>query len=236
VSGLDPNSGGALVVPGGGASLSDATPAVAAATTPPAALTVTAAADTANIASVESASVTFNLSAARQWATGAITNQRAFKLTAPTYAFVGASTITNAATFYIDAAPTAGTNATFTNAYALWVDAGITRLDGELILGSYLTLGGPVTCGSNDLLGVGIANAQVVRGAVTNLSLRPAIAGGTVEITKADGTTKAIESNATGIGFYGVAPVARQVLATGGGATVDQVITALQALGLLAQA
>jgi hypothetical protein len=38
------------------------------------------------------------------------------------------------------------------------------------------------------------------------------------------------------IGFYGVAPVARQLLATGGGATVDQVITALQNLGLLKQA
>jgi hypothetical protein len=40
---------------------------------------------------------------------------------------------------------------------------------------------------------------------------------------------------APAIGFYGVAPVARQVLATGTGASVDNVITALQNLGLLAQ-
>lgn len=37
------------------------------------------------------------------------------------------------------------------------------------------------------------------------------------------------------VGFYGVTAVARQLLATGAGATVDQVITALQNLGLLRQ-
>ena len=37
------------------------------------------------------------------------------------------------------------------------------------------------------------------------------------------------------IGFYGVAPIARAVLATGAGATVDNVITALQNLGLVKQ-
>jgi hypothetical protein len=213
---------------------SEIAPAASTSGAPTVPLTVTAAVDLAMTASTEAPSVYLNLSASRQFATGALTSQRALKIAAPTYRFVGASTITNAATFYIDAAPTAGTNATITNAYALWVDAGITRLDGGVVLGSTLTLGGSVTCGSNDLLGVGIAEVQVVR-AVANLSLRPAVAGGSVEITKADGTTKAIESNATGLGFYGVAPVARQVLATGGGATADNIITALQALGLLAQ-
>ncbi len=37
------------------------------------------------------------------------------------------------------------------------------------------------------------------------------------------------------IGFYGVTPIARQVLATGSGATVDDVIVALQNLGLVKQ-
>lgn len=37
------------------------------------------------------------------------------------------------------------------------------------------------------------------------------------------------------LGFYGVAATARQVLATGAGATVDNVITALQTLGLVSQ-
>ncbi len=46
-----------------------------------------------------------------------------------------------------------------------------------------------------------------------------------------------IRSAAAGVrlGFYGVTPAARQLLATGAGATVDQVITALQTLGLLRQ-
>lgn len=37
------------------------------------------------------------------------------------------------------------------------------------------------------------------------------------------------------IGFYDVTPIAQAVLATGGGATVDNVITALQNLGLVKQ-
>jgi len=46
------------------------------------------------------------------------------------------------------------------------------------------------------------------------------------------------EANSTGVklGFYGVTRVARQLLATGVGATVDDVITALQTLGLVKQA
>lgn len=42
-------------------------------------------------------------------------------------------------------------------------------------------------------------------------------------------------SNSDKIGFHGATPVARQLLATGAGATVDDVITALQNLGLLRQ-
>jgi hypothetical protein len=37
------------------------------------------------------------------------------------------------------------------------------------------------------------------------------------------------------MGFHGVTPVARQLLATGAGHTVDDVIAALQALGLVKQ-
>ena len=52
---------------------------------------------------------------------------------APTLAASNSSvTTTNAATLYVNAAPTAGTNQTLTNAWALWVDAGNIRTDGEL--------------------------------------------------------------------------------------------------------
>ena len=90
---------------------------------------VTPGADTGTTASTEAFDLDINLSRTRTWATGALTTQRAMLVRAPTYAFVGASTITNAATMAISGAPIAGTNATITNAYALWTQAGIVRHD-----------------------------------------------------------------------------------------------------------
>jgi hypothetical protein len=84
----------------------------------------TSPANTNQTLSTEIVGVNFNLSATRQWATGAITTQREFLIQAPTYAFVAASTITNAATMAITGAPIVGTNATITNSFALWVQAG----------------------------------------------------------------------------------------------------------------
>lgn len=74
------------------------------------------------------------------WATGGFTNQRFFYLRAPTLAFGGASTVTNAATFTISGAPIAGTNATLTNAYALWIASGQSQFDGNIALGSSNTI------------------------------------------------------------------------------------------------
>ena len=42
----------------------------------------------------------------------------------------GAVTMDSAASLYIEAAPAAGASVTLTNSYALWVDAGLARLDG----------------------------------------------------------------------------------------------------------
>ena len=53
------------------------------------------------------------------------------RVIAPTLAFAGASTVTNAATVYIDREPQAGANATITNPYSLWVDGGCARFDGD---------------------------------------------------------------------------------------------------------
>src|SRR3989338_4856840 len=65
---------------------------------------------------------------------GTATNMVFHSLAQPTLAATNATiTTTNAATLYIDDAPAAGTNQTITNAYALWVDDGITRLDGALV-------------------------------------------------------------------------------------------------------
>lgn len=66
--------------------------------------------------------------------TGTVATQMGNFLSAPTLASSNATTYTNVATLYISAQPVAGTNVTLTNAFALWVDAGTTRLDGDLLL------------------------------------------------------------------------------------------------------
>lgn len=78
------------------------------------------------------------------FATGAITNQRAFRILAPTYAFNGASTITNAATVYIGGSPIAGANATLTNSWSLWVDSGDVKIDDNLVLGGNVVSDGNI--------------------------------------------------------------------------------------------
>lgn len=70
----------------------------------------------------------------RKWATtGTVATQREVLFEAPTYGSASASqTFTKAATVAITGAPIAGTNGIITNAYALWVQAGLTELDGTL--------------------------------------------------------------------------------------------------------
>lgn len=98
---------------------------------------VTDAAQTGISAATEKNAVDFNLSSTKTWAAGAgpLATQREFLIQAPTYAgnIGGALTITDAATVYIDAAPTAGANMTITNAYSLFVDAGTSRFDGRVL-------------------------------------------------------------------------------------------------------
>lgn len=92
------------------------------------AITITNANHTLQSASTEI--INFNLTAyTRQWAAGALTTQREFFIGQPTYAFSSASTLTDAATFYIQGAPVAGTNATITNSYSMWIKAGLPRID-----------------------------------------------------------------------------------------------------------
>lgn len=96
------------------------------------ALTVTPSADTAQTASTEKPDIYLNLARTVQFATGALTTQRAVRIRAPTYAFVGASVITTAATLAIEGPPVAGTNATLTNSYPFWVQSGTSRFDGRI--------------------------------------------------------------------------------------------------------
>jgi len=102
---------------------------------------VTGAAHTAQTASTELIDLNFNLARTVQFATGAIATQRAVVFQAPTYAAVGASVITNAATLAITGAPIAGANVTITRAMALWVQDGAiyapnSRIDADAVIAS----------------------------------------------------------------------------------------------------
>ena len=76
-------------------------------------------ADLAMTASTEVVGASFGGTATytREWATGALTLQRELTIQAPTYAFVGASTLTDAVTLNVTGAPIAGANATLTRTW-----------------------------------------------------------------------------------------------------------------------
>ena len=96
--------------------------------------TITGAANTTCVASTEAPDVYWNLARTVQFATGAITAQRAIKITAPTYSAVGASVMTTGSTLSISGPPVAGTNMTITNSYALNVESGITKFPGTSLV------------------------------------------------------------------------------------------------------
>ncbi len=85
-------------------------------------------------ASTETHDIFVNLSRTVTFATSLPTTERAFRITAPTYACTSASTITTAATVSISGAPAAGTNATITSSYALNVEAGKIKLNDSIVL------------------------------------------------------------------------------------------------------
>lgn len=95
----------------------------------PTIFTITGPANTTLAASTEAIDVNINLARTVQFATGALTTQRAMVVQAPTYGFVAASTLTTAATVAIVGAPAAGTNATITNAFSLWIQNGKSCFD-----------------------------------------------------------------------------------------------------------
>lgn len=94
----------------------------------------TPAAHTNLTLSTEVSDIIYNLNRTVQWATGTLTTQRAFRIQNPTYAFVGASTITDAATFEISGSPIAGTNATITRTWAARI-LGNTSIGGSMFVG-----------------------------------------------------------------------------------------------------
>jgi hypothetical protein len=134
-----------------------------------------AAAHTAQTAGAEVVDVDLQTTGILQHATGALATQRTVRVQARTYSFVAASTITDAATLAIEGAPVAGTNATITNAYALWVQAGETRLDGSFQLGTDANL--TIAAGNNNNQALP-ANATCLRIDAAAASILTGLTGG----------------------------------------------------------
>lgn len=102
----------------------------------------TAPAHTTLAASTEASDFNVNLARTVQFSTGAIATQRAALYQAPTYGFVGASTITTAATLAVSGPPVAGTNATITYAIPIYANNnGIGATQGYGIVGENTTAG-----------------------------------------------------------------------------------------------
>ena len=152
-------------------------------------------------ASVEASDINLNLARNVQFATGALASQNAVKVTAPTYSFVGPSTLSDAITVWIDGAPRQGTNATLTNAYGLvvnkqnYLNANVTTADFQIPGISDTTPGAIDTRigvsidngGSNTSLG----NQTATLNTLVGLSIRP----GTFDST----TNLRTVSNASGL-------------------------------------
>jgi len=188
------------------------------------AVRVTGAANTNMTLSTEVIDANFALNRTVQWATGALATQRAFAIQAPTYAFVGASTITNAATFAVTGAPVAGTNATLTNSYAVWVQGGVSRFDGNISLNDAVNVVIGTTTGTKfgtaTTQKIGFYNATPivqpsgdVITALTNLGL---VATPTISATTLTGIVPST-SGGTGVNNAGTITNASNTTITGGG-------------------
>lgn len=108
-------------------------------------LTYTDPACTGITAATERNAININTSSTKTWAAGAgpLADQREVYIKAPTYAGTAGTplTITRATTLYVEAAPVQGSNMTLSSNYALWVDDGMSRLDGTVFCGSYIDIG-----------------------------------------------------------------------------------------------
>lgn len=145
----------------------------------------------------ENTSVLFQLSHNVQFQTGAMATQREIYVSHPTYSFVGASVITDAATMAISGPPTAGSNATITNPYALWVESGVTYLAGGAKFAGSLTgtynIAGTPTATSPILANLGATTVAPTWTAVTYT------AGGTPWVDFSGSATSRYTKSAIGI-------------------------------------
>lgn len=184
----------------------------------PTAFTLTGAAHTTLALSTEATDVNFNLARTVQFATGALTTQRAMRIQAPTYGFVGASTITTASTLSISGPPIAGTNATITRSFALVAEAGDIAVANTAklcldtsgyawIQGTSASGGGYVVdfynrYSSNPQIKLS-SSALILQAAVGGLVFTTSASVGTIDTGIARNAAATIEINTGTVGTYG---------------------------------
>jgi hypothetical protein len=113
--------------------------AVSAASAPDPALLVVPGQHTALAASSIWYAVNFAITGTQTWQTGALAEQDFFRYAQPTIAFVGDSTVSDAASTAMEGPPLVGAHATITRAMTLWVKTGWSRLGGGLTVGTGTT-------------------------------------------------------------------------------------------------
>ena len=161
--------------------------------------------------------------------------QAGVRITAPTFDAAVGPNLDAAVTLLISGPPTG--SALGTDAYSLAVVSGETLLSGPTSIGNNLTIDGDIRFqGAYTISIPTVATSATVT--VGGLDYTIALGGaGVLTLNVGAGGTMQIGANAGAlIGFYGHAANAQQVLATGTGATVDDVIAKLQNLGLVKQA
>jgi hypothetical protein len=137
-------------------------------------------------------------------------------------------TTTNASTVYIANSPAAGTNQTITNAYALWVDNGTTRLDGALTVGgaptfsTFTTNGGLLYTNASGVVsqtGAGTSTTVLHGGTTPSYSAIVLTTDVSGTLPVGNGGTGATSFTSNGV-LYGNSTSAVQVTAQGGANTV----------------
>ena len=88
-------------------------------------------------------------------AAGTVASRAVSSFNTPTLASTNAITVSNAATVYIANRPTAGTNTTITNGYALWVDNGNCQFDGDVTVNGTLNVRTAIDLADSDEIRIG---------------------------------------------------------------------------------
>jgi hypothetical protein len=136
-----------------------------------------------------------------QIGSGGYPNQRAIVFSAPTYSYTGSTTVTHAAALAISGPPAAGTNATFTGSYGLWVESAV--LNGSVTTAYALRADAPTNATSNyaaylnGSTAIG-PSADSSAGANTTLTVYNGSSGSTELVVKAassQGTTPLLSVN-----------------------------------------